>query len=258
MIPTKIITSPIEAKDIWRTKNQSHSEWTHIWLKVNRNPYSHSALVNISQRYRIENNMPEQQKKDNSSMMQNNATPSLLRRKPSVIGRWRQRRLKKNQKSNGDTYLSFSEILDSDYPFHISKLDDAPNRNHSTVRDCSLTEVLVRSANVDSFLSEIAVTCDSDYSTSEVKEEPTLKFTESGQITSSHSDYKSSYSSKAILRRMKSFRLNLRPKSFRTLAVLWSLQKCHVLFNDTMYIYYNSIYLINVTISQIDIIYWLK
>ena len=144
-------------------------------------------------------------------------TKQTVQRKPSIISRWRQR-MKKNKISTGNSYLSLSEMVDRDYPFNTSNLDDTTDLNHSALSDWSLREALVQSANADLAISGINVTSDSQNGNKEIK--PSSKLTDNGQLVSSPPAYRTRFSSKVILRKMKSFKLNLRPKSITMLAVL--------------------------------------
>ena len=164
--------------------------------------------------------------KENPRLFQNNhdylIPAALLQRKSSVVGRWRQRLLKKNKKANSNTYFSFSEMIDSDY---ASNALDFSTIDISTVSHWSISKALVQSAaNIDSSITDTSFIYD-DHHISKVTEiESNSELRCNSETRSSPSTSKPSYCSKVISRKMKSFRSKLRSKSFRTLAVLWDHQ----------------------------------
>jgi len=160
--------------------------------------------------------------KENPRLFQNNhdyLTPAaLLQRKSSVVGRWRQRLLKKNKKANSNTYFSFSEMIDSDY---ASNALDFSTIDISTVSHWSISKALVQSAaNIDSSVSDTNFIYDDHHISKVTRKESNSELRCNSDRRSSPSTSKPSYCSKVISRKMKSFRSKLRSKSFRTLAVL--------------------------------------
>ncbi len=151
----------------------------------------------------------------------NNTSSARLERKPTMLGRWRQRLSKKTRMPNNNSYLSLSEMIDCDYPFHTdaAAITDCSKTDQSTASDWSLTKALVHSANLDSVIRQINIGSDRQPIGSNENQESSSRVRDHSQMTDFSSAPISRCSRKIISRKMKSFRANLRPTSIRTVAV---------------------------------------
>lgn len=163
-----------------------------------------------------------EQREEDGFCRQRKATSVMghrLRRKASIIDRWPRKLVKKDKHSMTNSYISLSQINDCDYPFHTVQACYGSDGDELTLSDCSLTEILIQTAHLDSSIVGLLVTPARHVNNQQDWcQSPS---TQPRQPNTSN-DYKSKHSSKPICKRMKSFRRNRTPNPRRTLAFLWT------------------------------------